>query len=76
MSYYEYEYDTAPRGLYRSRDGILCGVCAGIAEFFDVSVFWTRAAVVGCFLITGFWPTVVLYGIAALVMKKDPYTRW
>ncbi|MBP1742726.1 MAG: pspC [Deltaproteobacteria bacterium] len=30
-------------GLYRSRKGAILGVCRGIAEYFDFSVFWTRA---------------------------------
>ena len=34
------------RGLYRSRRGIICGVCRGVAEYLDFSVFWTRAVTV------------------------------
>ncbi|MDP6507168.1 MAG: PspC domain-containing protein, partial [Planctomycetota bacterium] len=30
------------QGLYRSRGGIIMGVCQGIAEHWDFSVFWTR----------------------------------
>ena len=59
-------------GLYRSRNGILLGVCRGIAEYFDFSVFWTRAIVVALFLVSGFWPVVVLYFVAALLMKPQP----
>ena len=29
-------------GLYRSRHGVLLGVCRGLAQFFDFSVFWAR----------------------------------
>ena len=60
------------RGLYRSKNGILLGVCKGVAEYFDVSVFWIRAAVVILFIFTGFWPVVGLYILAALVMKSQP----
>ncbi|HHP7233096.1 MAG TPA: PspC domain-containing protein, partial [Desulfobacterales bacterium] len=30
------------RGLYRSRNGVILGVCRGIADHFDFSVFWIR----------------------------------
>lgn len=59
-------------GLYRSRNGILLGVCRGIAEHFDFSVFWTRAIVVALFFFSGFWPVMVLYFVAALLMKPEP----
>ena len=59
-------------GLYRSRNGIILGVCKGIAEYFDFSVFWARAIVFILFLFSGFWPIAVLYFIAALLMKPEP----
>ena len=31
-----------PTGLYRSRDGMILGVCEGIADYLDFSLFWTR----------------------------------
>lgn len=63
-------------GLYRSRNGMIAGVCAGFAEHFDLSVFWTRVIATGVVICTGFWPGVFIYLIAALVMKKDPYVRY
>ena len=62
------------RGLYRSRNGILLGVCRGVADYFDFSVFWIRAVVVVLLLCTGFWPIVGIYILAALLMKSDPAT--
>ncbi|MFW6114877.1 MAG: envelope stress response membrane protein PspC [Thermodesulfobacteriota bacterium] len=59
-------------GLYRSRNGIILGVCRGIAEYFDFSTFWVRVIVVVLMLFSGFWPIAVLYFIAALVMKPEP----
>lgn len=59
-------------GLYRSRNGIVLGVCRGIAEYFDFSVFWARVIVVALFFFSGFWPVVVLYFVAALLMKPEP----
>jgi phage shock protein C len=59
-------------GLYRSRNGIILGVCRGIAEYFDFSVFWVRAIAIGLLIFSGFWPIMVLYFIAALLMKPEP----
>ncbi len=60
------------RRLYRSRDGIILGVCKGIAEHFDFSVFWARVITILLLFFSGFWPIVVLYFIAALLMKPEP----
>jgi len=60
------------RGLYRSRRGAIFGVCRGLAEYFDFSVFWIRLMAAVTFLITGVWPMLVIYIIAALVMKPEP----
>lgn len=69
MSSYEY---AGHRGPYRSRNGVLLGVCAGIAEHFDLSVFWTRIFTFIAFWCTGIFPVVVLYVMAGLLMKKAP----
>jgi phage shock protein C len=59
-------------GIYRSRDGAILGVCRGLAEHFDFSLFWTRALAVIFLLFTGFWPAIGLYLLAALLMKPKP----
>lgn len=59
-------------GIYRSRDGVILGVCRGLAEHFDFSLFWTRALAVIFLLFTGFWPAIGLYLLAALLMKPKP----
>ena len=58
--------------LYRSRHGVILGVCRGLAEYFDFSVFWIRAAAVILLFITGFWPITAIYFIAAFLMKPAP----
>lgn len=63
---------TAAEGFYRSRRGIILGVCRGLAEHFNLSVFWTRIIVLALFLFTGFWPVGVLYFIAGLLLKPAP----
>jgi phage shock protein C len=59
-------------GLYRSRNGLVLGVCRGIAEHFDFSVFWARAIVLILLFFSGLWPIMALYFIAALLMKPEP----
>jgi phage shock protein C len=59
-------------GMYRSRDGVIFGVCQGFAEYFDFSVFWTRTVAVLFLLLSGLWPTMAVYFIAALLMKPKP----
>ena len=70
------EYGYQSGGLYRSRDGMIAGVCAGLADHFDFSVFWMRAIAVALLLCTGIWPALIVYVVAALMMKKTPYVRW
>lgn len=59
-------------GPYRARTGLLFGVCAGLAAYFDFSVFWTRVIVLIAFLCTGIWPVGIAYLVAALLMKPEP----
>jgi phage shock protein C len=60
------------RGLYRSRRGILLGVCRGVAEYVDLSVFWVRVIAVIALFATGLWPLSGVYLVAALLMKPEP----
>ena len=59
-------------GLYRSRNGAILGVCKGLADHFDMNLFWLRAIIVALVLLSGVWPVLILYFIAALVMKPEP----
>lgn len=68
---YPYEHRT----LHRSRRGLLFGVCRGVAERFDLSVFWTRVVTLVAFVVTGFWPVGAGYLLAALLLKREP-GRW
>jgi phage shock protein C len=66
-------YDKLSRGgIYRSRDGVIFGVCRGLAEHFDFSVFWARAIAIVFLLVSGLWPAIGLYLIATLLMKPAP----
>lgn len=59
-------------GPYRSRKPVLFGVCRGVAEHFDVSIFWTRMFTFIALLVTGFFPVGVVYLCMALLMKREP----
>jgi phage shock protein C len=66
-------YDKLSRdGLYRSRDGVIFGVCRGLADHFDFSVLWARVIAVIFLFVSGFWPAIGLYLIATLLMKPAP----
>lgn len=64
-----------PRGLYRSRSGMLLGVCKGLANYFDLSLKWVRIIVIVAFIFTGFWPVGMLYLLAGLIMRPEPVVR-
>ena len=59
-------------GIYRSRNGIILGVCKGLAGHFDFSVFWTRVIALIFLFIVGILPAIGLYLLAALLMKPEP----
>ncbi|MFW5733594.1 MAG: PspC domain-containing protein [Oceanidesulfovibrio sp.] len=59
-------------GPYRARDGAILGVFKGLAQHFDFSVFWLRLLGVVFLLGTGFWPAVIIYLLAGLIMKPRP----
>lgn len=61
-----------PSGLYRSRNGIIMGVCRGVAEYFDFSVPWARCIALLLLLMSGVWPVVAVYLLAAMLMKPEP----
>ncbi len=59
-------------GIYRSRSGMILGVCKGLAEHFDFSVLWTRVIALIVLFVAGFLPAIGLYLLAALLMKPEP----
>ena len=64
--------DRQRTGLYRSRDGAILGVCKGLAEYFDFPVFWMRVIALVLLVFSGIWPLVIVYFVAALLMKPEP----
>ena len=69
MSRLRYRYN---RGFYRSRSGLILGVCRGLADYFDLKVFWIRIVFLFMLVVSGIWPILLLYFIASLLMKPEP----
>jgi phage shock protein C len=65
-------FDKERRGPYRSRKGMILGVCRGLAEHLDFSVGGVRLIVIGLGIFTGFWLVTGLYILAAILMKPEP----
>ena len=60
------------RGLYRDRDnGWIFGVCAGLAERFNLQVSAVRAIAVISLLVF-FWLTAAVYVAATLLIREKP----
>lgn len=60
------------KNLYRSRQGAVFGVCRGLASYFEFPVFWVRLFTAVLIAFTGFWPGLILYVLAALLMRPEP----
>lgn len=59
------------QGLHRSRrNRVLAGVCGGLAEFFGISAFWIRLAMLIAF-IPGGVPGVFVYLVLWFVMPGE-----
>jgi len=65
-------YSHGQHGLYRSRRGLIFGVCRGLADYMNVPAFWMRVLALLVLVFTGFWPVVGIYLVAALLMKAEP----
>jgi phage shock protein C len=61
-----------PHKLYRNkRTGVICGVCAGFADYFNVDVVIVRIAAI--LLLIFFTPfAIVGYIVAAIVIPRRP----
>lgn len=58
-----------PKKLYRSLNKrMVGGVCAGIAEYFDLDETLVRLAVAFLVMITGIFPGIIFYVVAWIIM--------
>lgn len=70
--HYLVEEDLRPRQLTRSRNKMLAGVCAGLADYIGMDVSLIRILVVLATLATGVIYGLLIYLVAALVMPPPP----
>lgn len=56
--------------LYRSRDGVLLGVCGGLADYFDVDPVLVRVLFILGAILGG--PGILAYLLMAVVVPRNP----
>ncbi|MCP4640703.1 MAG: PspC domain-containing protein [bacterium] len=66
------EHEERRPGLYRSRRGLIFGVCKGMSEHLDISLFWVRVGAVAFFFLSTGWIAAGVYVLAAVLMKPEP----
>ena len=73
MTHRTWNPDHGPlRGFYRDREnGWIFGICAGIADRFNLNLGAVRAIAVIC-LILFFWATALVYILAAVLIREKP----
>ena len=59
--------------LYKSSDKKISGVCAGVAEFFEIDPTIVRVAYALIALFTAAVPCIVVYAILAFVIPERPF---
>ena len=55
-------------GIYRSRSGMILGVCKGLASHFDFSDLWIGVIAIIVLLVAGFLPAMGVYLVAVFLM--------
>lgn len=58
--------------LYRSRRGVIWGVCQGLADWLEVPVGVLRLICLVAFVLSGFFPIAAIYALAALLLPLEP----
>jgi len=62
----------AAKRLFRSMDHkMVGGVCAGLADYFDIDVSLVRLAFVGIAILSSFFPMFIFYIIAWIVIPLE-----
>lgn len=66
-------FSKSPTRLYKDpRRGKIMGVCAGIADYFDIRVGVVRFLTVIAALVTGIWLVVIAYFIMGFMLDPKP----
>jgi len=60
------------RSLYRSRKGVIFGLCEGLARYAGFQTFWVRFLMILATVFTGFWPMILIYIVASIFIKPEP----
>ena len=60
----------APKKLTRGDDKMLFGVCSGVGEYFNLDATLVRLGLALVTLLTGMFPGIVVYLLAALIMPE------
>lgn len=65
--------DTKGRTLYRiPRAGKVAGVCAGVADYFNVEVWLVRVVTASMFLLGGYGIVVIIYALLWMILDIKP----
>lgn len=63
----------SPTRFYRDPErGIIMGVCAGLADYFDIRLGVVRALVILGMIFTGFWPFAIGYFVIGFMLDVKP----
>lgn len=65
-------YSAYRRRWLRSPDGMIAGVCSGLARRLGVSRTLVRVVTFLAFLSTGFWPVGAIYLLLAILLPAGP----
>lgn len=58
--------------LYRSRKGVIFGVCSGIADYFDLNPTGLRILAVALCFLSFAVPVIICYTLLAIILKPAP----
>ncbi|MBV1909644.1 MAG: envelope stress response membrane protein PspC [Kangiellaceae bacterium] len=71
----DYQYSCRGRRLFKSPDKAkICGVCAGISEYFEFETWVVRLIAISFFLFSG-GTAVVAYFVACFIMDPKPGSK-
>jgi phage shock protein C len=60
------------KGPFRSPNGLIFGVVRGLADHYNISPFVLRLSILAASVFLAFWPVLLLYIAAAIVMPSEP----
>ena len=58
--------------LYRSRKGVIFGLCRGLSNYTEIPVFWIRLGLILAGVFTSFLPVILIYIVASIFVKPEP----